>query len=447
MVLTFSIELEDINFDDVTSMYIKDLMSKFGSDVCINIPSKYTSVFGIYLNFLSYNKQTTSIGDNNSDNSDVKEWNLETTSLDTLLLCFNMESYLCDEKFFMCLMRRSYDMWYEFYPNINKLPDERMVYLHTPYFFIPTKYMDNAIFFKQWLDNNKEEAIRLNRSECYVTIISYYHDDQGRKTNNIKAMSSYVGTQKVMDKHKVHMEWYPNGNIYRKFHYCNEQMHGKCEAWYDNESQSQSQRHEKEQCMKSGQLFYRHNYVNGYRHGSQECWYENENNNSHEQLQHQEYYINGKPHGTLTEWYPSGKFKRQRNYDNGEQYGSHALWYDTEIPEQTHGNIKCRLNFVNDVKHGIQEYWDNDNNDIGDDGYCAEYYVDGQYKSDVQNSPNNFHSQEQPVTQIRQLTADDNNHVNNHVNKHVNENISGHTDEVKNSLLTVWNNIKMFITI
>ena len=71
----------------------------------------------------------------------IKDVRQSIPTVDTLILCFKMESYFTDDKFFKYLMSKAYPVWEEFYPRIHELPDEYLVYLYTPYEFVPDVYI------------------------------------------------------------------------------------------------------------------------------------------------------------------------------------------------------------------------------------------------------------------------------------------------------------------
>jgi len=116
------------------------------NDVTIVVPTAYTSVFNIYSNFLDYNE--LQYVDNDSKQC--------VLTVDTLLLCFNMESFFIDYMFFNYLICKSYSVWNDFHPHIHALPDSKTVYLHCSHKFIPVEYINDPTFFNMWIDINQK---------------------------------------------------------------------------------------------------------------------------------------------------------------------------------------------------------------------------------------------------------------------------------------------------
>jgi len=203
------------------------------TDVTIKVPDAYTSVFDIYLNFL--NDKQIIIND-----------------IDTLLLCFDMESFFADNEFFKYLISQCYPLWREFYPHINTLPDDRSVYLYSPYEFVPSKYMDKDSFFDEWLDINQNKQVVLNykpstmlsspsyshlslpsqstyrnNGENYNTDVVYYDDNNNinrsvKTHEQIKSLHTYHTIGDNMFGKELQMKWYSNGQLEYIYHFTNE---------------------------------------------------------------------------------------------------------------------------------------------------------------------------------------------------------------------------------
>jgi hypothetical protein len=241
-----------------SSKYIKHLLLDAGiTDVTIDIPYRYSFVFGIYLDFL-YRKDH-GINDVN-----------------VLLLCFDMESYFADEQFFEYLMSQAYVMWSTFYPTISSVPDERLVYLYTPYEFVPHKYMSNPSFFNEWLDINQNKKITIDGNEMYHTDVRYYNNKGVRSIHSMRVYCTMNGNRVG---YGLRQEWYPNGQLRYRKTYLGEEENGLQQGWYANGQPEY--RHEMSNGRKNGlregwyadnKPSYRENYVNDYEYGLQEGW-------------------------------------------------------------------------------------------------------------------------------------------------------------------------------
>ena len=142
------------------------------TDVKIVVPSQYLLVINIYLDFVNNilcndEGQITCHGSLPTIN-DVK----------TLTLCFVMESFFADNTFFVYLMRQAYSVWNEFFSlySISQSQYEMLIYLYTPYEFIPEEYRNRPSFFKDWLaiNANKEVVLCGQGNDVYHTIVTYY---------------------------------------------------------------------------------------------------------------------------------------------------------------------------------------------------------------------------------------------------------------------------------
>jgi len=166
-------------------------------DVDIFVPPRYTPVTDYYVDFItkiSYDKK----------GEVTYPINLLTISdINVLFLCFFMDIFFGDSVFFPYLMKQAYGIWHGFYPTISLLPDERLIYLYTPYELIPDEYMNRESFFREWLQINANTAITLNGNNLYHTDVTYY--SSGR-VKELKAYHTIDGT-----KISSHEEgWYDN---------------------------------------------------------------------------------------------------------------------------------------------------------------------------------------------------------------------------------------------
>ena len=250
-------------------------------DVDIVVPSVYSSVINFYLDFINkifYNEKGGVV---------YLDDLLVINDTDDLVLCFFMETFFADSTFFIYLMQQAYDIWDEFYPNISLLPDERLIYLYTPYELIPDKYKNRESFFKEWLSINANKNIVLNGNsdEVYHTDVAYY------PTGQVKELKIYRVINRV--KTSSHERaWYANGQAMYRLNYKDGKLDGLQEAWYE-----------------SGRPKYRHNYKDGKEDGLQEYCYESG------QDKYRWNYKDGKLDGLQEGWYGNGQLRYRRLYD------------------------------------------------------------------------------------------------------------------------------------
>ena len=287
MTVTLFIEHEKVKVDNSllrSSELVKSVIIDLGQDdVDIFVPSRYAPVIDYYLDFIhkiSYDKEgeviypaSLPIIDNTND----------------LFLCFFMETFFGDSTFFSYLMRQAYGIWHEFYPIISLLPDERLIYLYTPYELVPDEYMDRESFFKEWLQINANTATILNGNDLYRTAVTYY--PSGR-VKELKARHAIEGTK--ISSHEE--RWYDNPKRQAEYrdNYKDGKLDGLQEYWYAN-----------------GQARYRHNYKDGKWDGLWERWY------AGGQREYRQNYKDGKRDGLWEAWYENGQLEYRKVYDMG----------------------------------------------------------------------------------------------------------------------------------
>jgi len=297
MTVTLLIEQRKVRVDNSQlqgSELVENVVSDLGQeDVDISVPPRYLPVIDIYLDFISkisYDKEGEVIYPANL---------LVISNIDDLFLCFFMETFFEDNSFFVYLMDQAYSIWNEFYPTISLLPDERLVYLYTPYELVPEEYMDKEGFFKEWLQINANKNIILNGNKVYRTIVNYYPKGQ------IKEFNAYytIGGTKTISHDEG---WYesPQGQPKYRRSYKNGQQDGLQECWYAD-----------------GQAMYRDNYKDGKQDGPQERWY------ADGQAMYRHIYKDGKQDGLWEAWYTDGQDKYRDNYKDGKEDGLQEGWY------------------------------------------------------------------------------------------------------------------------
>ena len=277
-----------------TSELVKGVISDLQqTNIDIIIPPEYWPVVDIYLDFInkiSYNEKGKVLYTHSF---------LVISNIDILLLCFFMEAFFEDNAFFVYLMQQAYGIWDKFYPDIKLLPDERLIYLYTPYEFVPEKYIDKESFFREWLSINANEDITLNGNRVYHTDVKYYPNEQAEELE----VYLTIDRIKVGPSHKE--AWYENGQPKYRYNFKDGKSDGLQEVWYEN-----------------GQPKYRGDYKDDKRSGLQEEWYTNG------QSQRRHNYKDDKPDGLQEGWYENGQDKYRGNFKDGKQDGLWERWYE-----------------------------------------------------------------------------------------------------------------------
>jgi len=275
-----------------TSELVKGAISDLQqTNIDIIVPPEYWPVVDIYLDFvskISYDEKGEVLYPNNL---------LVVIDIDTLILCFFMEAFFEDNAFFVYLMQQAYGIWDKFYPDIKLLPDERLVYLYTPYELVPKRYMDKESFFREWLQINTNKDVILNGNRVYHTDVKYYPK---RQVKEFKTYCTVNGT-KIGFSHEE--TWYESGQAQYRRNYKDGKPDGLQEGWYANPS------------IQGGQAMYRRNYKGGKPDGLQEGWYENG------RAQYRGNYKDGKPDSLKEGWYENGQPKYRINYKDGKKDG------------------------------------------------------------------------------------------------------------------------------
>lgn len=238
MTVTLLIGQEEIKVDNSLlrkSQLFKEGINDLGQravvnsdreDVDIVVSARYLPVIDIYLDFInkiSYDEEGKVVY---PDSLRV------INNIETLILCFYMESFFGDSAFLVYLMGQAYNMWNEFLPHIEGLPGERLIYLYTPYEFVPWHHIDTPSFFKEWLAINGNTEIVLNGKYHYFTEVVYYPSQQLKQ---LKVYHTVDGREVggVVGK-GYEAGWYEDGKSMYQHHYKNGQLDGPWQAWYDN---------------------------------------------------------------------------------------------------------------------------------------------------------------------------------------------------------------------
>jgi len=356
MTVTLIIGQEEIKVDNSTlrtSELVSNLLSDLQqSNVEISVPLQYVPVINIYLVFVN---QTSSHGKEEAHHSDLPAIN----DVKTLALCFVMESFFADSTFFAYLISQAHGIWSAFHLHIPSLPDDRSVYLHSPYEFVPGKYRNRPSFFKDWLAINHNKEVVVNGNEIYHTRVTYY--DNGC----LKEFKTYqtINGKEIGSEHRG--TWYSHGQPTYRGNFRDGQRHGLWEHWYEmsiaqeslNKSSDMSSdmfkdMFEDASVEHKGQLQYRYNYKNGKKDGLQEEWYADSSlaRGEEAQLQYQHNYKDDKRDGLQQAWYSSGQRWYQTNCKNDESHGLHKGWH-------MNGQLQYWGNYKNGKEDGLWEEW------------------------------------------------------------------------------------------
>jgi len=282
---------EDNSLFRTSEMVVELLADLQLEDVTIDTPSRYSLVLYIYLDFInkiSFDKDGRVTYPDNL-------FSIRNTK--TLLLCFNIESFFADQTFFVYLMRQAYEVWDRFYRYIPYVPDERMIYLYTPYEFVPDKYRNLQTFFDAWIKINANREIVLNGNEVYHTDVAYHDKGQVRE----------LKTYHTINGKKI-------GYMHKEVYYCSPSLPSL---------PSLPGREGRE----GRQLWSRWNFKDGKRDGLQERWYANG------QPQYQINYKDGRLDGLHEDWYANGQLWYRGNYKNGRKDGLQKGWYESGKPK------------------------------------------------------------------------------------------------------------------
>jgi len=383
-----------------TSKVITSCLEDTESDnVTITVPVVYTTVCNYYLDVL--NDKPIIIND-----------------VDTLLICFKMESFFADDKFLKQLICMSYLLWKDFYPHINELPNARTVYLHTPYEFLPDAHIKTSTFFNEWIHLNQDREITVNGDGAYQTKVQYITErfQTLMEVNSYHTVSEQHGTYSYYQLRDI---WYTDNTGQLKQVKSQNRFKSKSsrvgkralftnrdglqQGWYDN-----------------GQIKYQENYIEGKKHGLQQGW--NKNNNGHNSKLKYQANINSKTGSILLEkWHTNDSNQNDGNQKDSSQKDSsqnRQLMIRNNYVDDNQTTIPPGLNCVAvktelyrdsmdtciyGIRHGLQESWysngklkSQDNYIYGSlDGVQKEWSKDGQlvykelYNMDkfVQNLP------------------------------------------------------------
>jgi len=320
-------------------------------DVEFRVPQQYLYVIGIYLEFIT--KVSTSDKSELVDSSNLAV----IDSVDKLLSCFLMESFFDDSTFFDYLIGQAYNVWNEFYPHVSSLPNDRSVYLYSPYEFVPKACMNKEGFFKEWFDINANKDIVLNTKDTYCTYVRYYSNGQVKELDVYKIINERrcrVHEEVWSDLSSSHIPPSIFGQVQRRRNYKDRNLDGPQEDWYSG-----------------GQISYRHNYKDGKRDGLQEGWYVNPSSKEG-QPKYRHNYKDDKLDGLQEDWYENGQPQYRCNYRDGKKDGLWQAWYDNlSFPLGKEGQLVYQGSYKDGKTKGQWKGWYED----GKPKYLSSYWM------------------------------------------------------------------------
>ena len=210
----------------VRSQLVKGLLEDYKTgDATVPMPSQYKNIFRIYFESLKY--------------TDISQMPDLIFDMGTLLLCFELETFLADDTFLNYLILQAYPLWDDFYPHIKELPARDDIYLHTPYDYLPERYRDNAEFWKKWFQLNVDKTITLNGNEEYHVDRSYYATDAegnyyAADDPHIMTLSIYHLVDGVGEGWGVTWQYYRDGKIESMENRLNMIPNGLYQRWWPN---------------------------------------------------------------------------------------------------------------------------------------------------------------------------------------------------------------------
>lgn len=267
MTVTLIIDQQAVELDNAslrTSKTIIDAMTDTRqTNIEIEVLPAYWPVIDIYLDFIGkiyYDDKGQVVY---SDNLPIID------NAKTLALCFYMESFFEDHAFFLYLMKQAYDIWSSFFPYIEGRSDEGMIYMYSPYEFVPDKYRDDPQFFSDWLTTNANKQIVLDGNVTYYNYVSYYSDGRFKE---FKSYHGGPGEKEIICRtplpcmryngfrqigYGISIAWYENGQLWSRAVYKDGKQDGLTEAWY-----------------RSGQIKEIETFKDGQKHGLVQTWSE-----------------------------------------------------------------------------------------------------------------------------------------------------------------------------
>lgn len=352
----------------VSSQYVSELISKtrHNNQLELDLSNKYSSnTIKLYLAVVS--------GDDNDDGL-----NTSTTIKHArdLIDCFELEGYMADDRFLRYCLLQAYRLWSDFYPLIPQLTDERLIYLHSPYEFLPEDYLTRPAFLAAWIAINHNKEVVLNGKEVYYSTLDFhdaaksqpkdlacYHLVNGDRVGKIHERGWYAVVDAVVDavataatavssptdaavSHAtVRLTNLTFGQLEYQANYIRESSLLRNASDYMFSVKRDPHR----RLYSRARNPVKFRWIDATYEGQQEAWYANG------QLEYRKCYINGKLEGLCEYWYPpsqdgKAQIKSRCFYDEGEIDGVYQSWY---------ANGQCQERTAYDLGKfdGVRECW------------------------------------------------------------------------------------------
>jgi len=394
------------------SELVKFLITSNGDNFHITIPDKYYTItqYGVEVSNAMHNYV-----------SFVSGTPLIIYDRQTLVSCFDVESYFEHRIYFEYLVKQLFDKWSYFaqvlYQSLN-IGTQREIYLLCPYDIIPDVYIKDEQFFNLWFSNNRDKVITLNQNEHYVnetkvgdsidtpntytTTFRHYtdhhnhsnHSDHNSDDSSIacssiacSSNSRPIGMKTVGadGKEIVNYGFYYslpltciNGNTMKigcGIGWQNGGTYGS-EVYYDPNGKMvfSSSCHDGRYhgyvkiyyLTNPERLHSQYLYVMGNMQGIRKTWYDSIDCTTGKQLlSTQTEYLDGKRHGFDITYYESGRMKSQLINSHEFKHGPYTLWYDNDDHDGKQ-LIMEQGNYTDNMKHGLYTQWHNqvDNKEI-----------------------------------------------------------------------------------
>jgi len=375
------------------SKYIKMLINTKDSEGKVIIPNS-DDIDDSVINYINF----------------VNGWEQEITNEQLLIDCFNLVDDVNDNNYFDYLLTQLCNGWNHLMSTVDELNIslQRDIYLHLPYETLPQVYIDDGSFINEWLDNNKNKNITLNKIDVYhneyrsntynydnyYNILDTFHTTNGTKIGIRKTLVFYFNGKlrsetndykSPEDKDEDDEDDEDDDddmsiNFGGEFcgtaaHNCRIEgaKHGVQRKWYNDEQHTLESENNYEYGKKLG---YQRTWYSGPQHlleseefyvsanhedndldGHRRHWF----NNSQHSLSFDYHYKNGRKDGYQREWYDDEQhtLKSEELFDNGSQIGYQRKWYNNN----NRHTLEYEAFFEKDM-HGdtlvSQQFWQND---------------------------------------------------------------------------------------
>jgi len=336
MVITFVVDDKVVPIDykgEITSKVVQSLVDSTTGTITVNIPDYYVNAIYSYDYYVGKHNQCI-------------------TTKQHLKLCFKLADYLEDSGYFQFILTQFFNHWSSassiLYKTITaasnddndtiNLGDEIKyeIFLRCPHDFLPTGYINNKIFMKEWnLTNVNVDVLvdgnvvyHINHTTMYNDhkVVTNYHTNCQTNINHYNVDCDYEEEKEQDEGFKMVTTFDSNGNIIDYETYEDGKQHGIWKRWYVKHYDDDNNNKEKET---GGNLESETTYVNGKKHGAYKQWYYNTQRTENSQLAVEGQYHNGVKQGIWQEWYKDdcNQLMCKGNYLDGKEHGPWKYWH------------------------------------------------------------------------------------------------------------------------